>query len=186
MSPKEIVDRAAAAAQVDQPIVEESKPIESAKETVRTEAPVKTPKPRSRKLKTPEAKITDIVRFKAQLEEYRRMFDRPIITDSARASVLNKLVAILQTVIKSGERNVIEELFQFFVKERKGCLSEEVVFRGISKLGDSTRMRIEVLYAAMCVAVRNRTAKVKTRINLDRVREILKNEKIVAYLASKG
>lgn len=133
------------------------------------------------------AKIGPVDKMQSLLKEYEGLCTKPAFSKDDRGVLINKLSNIIQFAIRNAEtKAVLDELYGFFIKERRGMLAEEVVFQGIAKLGNNTRMQMEVFYSAMMVCVSNKTAKNKTTIDLDRVRGILKSEKVVAFFASKA
>lgn len=156
--------------------------IEAPVEEIKAEEPKKTPV----KPKPAPARIGPADKMKALLAEYEELCKKPAFNASMRKNMVQKLSNIIQFAIRNAEtKAVLDAMFTFFVKERRGILAEEVVFQGISSLGNSTRMQMEIFYSAMMICVSNKITGKKRPIDLDRVREILKSEKVVAFFSSK-
>ncbi len=171
----------------ESPVKETAPVVDVAKETAPVvEEKKETPKPETIKPTPIPAKIAPSTRLKAMLKEYGAKAAAPAFSVTDRSALIASLNQIVQYAISHAESGkTLDVMYDFFVKERRGILSEEVVFAGASKLGATARMKLEVFYGAMMVCVRNKTAKKPTKIDLDRVRKVLKSEKAVGFFAAK-
>jgi len=155
---------------------EETKPAEPKAD----EKPPADPQPKSDPV-TP----SEVVKIKAMLGEYKELASKRVISSTLRDQIVSRFVAIMNFATSNGTTEVLDELFNFFVTEKNGLMAEKTALRGISKLGKTTMMKVEVLYTVLRVTVANRTAKKKTKIDIGVVREKL-GEGFVAYLATKN
>lgn len=173
-------------------VVTETKPEETV-ETPVEEAAVEEKPATSKSAPTPPhipatpkpSKVAPSTRLKSMLKAYLELYGSGAVTQTRREQLVKRFSDIIQYAIRNTQGKTLQVMFDFFVKHQRTVLSEEVVFAANIKMGNTTRAQMEIFYAAMRAAIGNKTAKKKTKINLDELRRVLKNEDIVAFFSSK-
>ena len=121
----------------------------------------------------------------AMLAEYAELCNKEIVTPKTQKAIITNFQSIVIYAINNTEPEVLEIIWQFFLKEKKGMLSPERAFIGIADIVPNVRMRIEMFWGAFTAVMANRVAKRPIKIDFNRVRDIIGQE-IVTFLSGKN
>lgn len=124
------------------------------------------PKKVTRSVTPAKINIAEVDKVKVMLADYGTTAPRGAATPAKRKIALDKLVKVITFLSSHPRKEVLDEFYVFFKKERLGLMAEITVFQAITTLNATTRERVELLYGAMVITMSNVTAKKKIRPNI--------------------
>lgn len=119
------------------------------------------------------------------LEQYKvlRSIKGPGKTD--RINIINKFSVIIRHIITHPTNDVLDTMYNFFIAERGGLLSEQTVFQAISNINAEQRLKMEVFYTAFYSLIRYKLFNENFSLDMNAIRTALNNDAIVNYIAAK-
>lgn len=171
-------------------VVAKEDPIEELEAIAETEAPL----PRAESSKstvTTEATEEANVDIRAEymdsyIKQYLDVNDGYLDTDMKISLAIAKFKQVLQYSIDNPVAPVLDRLVKMFRENRERVLAEELALQGITKLPADMQMRLSIVYRLFF----DYTAPVikgkkKYSPNLDIVRDVLKDDRLVNYCSEK-
>jgi hypothetical protein len=119
------------------------------------------------------------------LEQYKVLCSTKVPTIKDRQAVIAKLAVIIRHVTSHPSKEMLDEMYKFFVRERVGLLAESVVFQAISSINTEQRLKMESFYTLFMALVRTKLFNEPFGLDIAACRAVLGNDAIVNYVASK-
>jgi len=124
-------------------------------------------KPKKSTKSTSKIKLPEVEKVKIMLRDYVESASKGVATPATRKKQVDKLVKLVTFLANNPKKEVINEAYDTFKKERNGVMHESLLLQGVSHLNASTREKVELLYGAFVLTLSNTKAKKKIRPNID-------------------
>lgn len=174
----------------DDVVVAKEDPIEELEAIAETEAPLpmaESGKPAVTTEKSKEANVDIRASYMDDyIEQYLSVNDGYLDTDMKISLAIAKFKQVLQYAIDNPVAPVLDSLVKMFRENRDRVLAEELALQGITKLPADMQMRLSIVYrlffdyTAPIIKGKKRYSP-----NLDVVRDVLKDDRLVNYCSEK-
>lgn len=135
--------------------------------------------------KASKIKLDEVVRLETMLKEYAAIAPGGVATEATRQLKVRKLVKIVTFISANPKKEVLTAMYNFFKQEKAGLMAETLVLQGTNGLNSTTREKVELLYGAMVITMRNAKSKKKIRPNIDLINKRL-GDGVGSWFATKN
>lgn len=175
-------------------VKEEVKESETVKEETKKETVAEEPKKevvKEEKPEVPEApKAVEkkenkaLTLLKKYIERYNELSNKKFLSNTEQRERVNMLITIVRSVMSTTDVELINEVIEFFKKNRNNSLHPFVVFKGLEKFPKDTADKVTAFYTLIMEVVEAKAKKKKLAIDLKAVRIVLDNDTLVNRIAN--
>lgn len=168
--------------------VEEVEPVKEERPEPPPKAAAESPQPKA----APSAPkvvepVTDkyLLGMQTAISRYRELYNTKIVTPEIKKRIVKAFSDIMFAALNHPTPAVLNECFSFFVQERTALLHPTEALQGLEKLQKNTRQRVEAFYTIFSQAVKTKLGKTKIKLDLEKVRKVIKSDAVLNFIASK-
>ena len=130
--------------------------------------------------------IVEMTEQQKRIAAYKAHFEKfPVKTPAIRSELIELFKKVMVYTIENPTTENLSDLYMFLEKNQGAMLATEIVFGTGDNFNPGVRMRMSTLYTAIVMTIQYKAKTSKMKPNLETVREVLKKDDIVTFLAVK-